>query len=336
MDPSKSTTQRVFSGVQPSGKLHIGNYIGALSQWRELQYHYDSIFCIVDLHALTLPENVSPIELRAKTREIASLYIACGIDPEKSTIFIQSHVKEHAELAWILNCVTPVPWLQRMTQYKVKASSASAVGMGLLDYPVLQAADILLYRTDFVPVGEDQRQHLELTRDLAQRFNYIFGNILALPEARIPSSGARIMGLDDPEQKMSKSIGASRTGHAIGLLDSPGLIKKSIMRSVTDSGNETRFKHASAGVLNLLTIYQALTKESEESIEDKFAGKGYGYLKREVSEVVIAATDSIRKVFAELSTDKEYIESVLKKGAERSSFIASATMKEVKVATGLG
>ena len=235
----------VFSGVQPTGKLHIGNYIGAISQWVEHQDKYESIFCIVDLHAITIPEAVRPEYLRAKTREVAALYIACGIDPDRAAIFVQSHVSAHAELAWILNCVTPLGWLERMTQYKSKAAQAESVGTGLLVYPALMAADILLYDTNFVPVGEDQRQHIELTRDVAERLNHLFGPVFTIPEAMIREGGARIMGLDDPTAKMSKSIGEVQAGHSIGLLDEPSAIRKAIMRAVTDSGSEIRFQGAS-------------------------------------------------------------------------------------------
>ena len=227
---------RIFSGVQPSGTLHLGNYLGAIKQWAATQYDFDNLFCVVDLHALTIPEDVNPETLRQKSREVAALYLACGIDPEASTIFIQSHVREHTELAWVLNCVTPLGWLHRMTQYKSKSETKESVGTGLLDYPVLQAADILLYDTHVVPVGEDQKQHIELARDIAVRFNHLFGDTFVVPQPRLPTVGARVMGFDNPEQKMSKSIAVQRPGHAVMLLDSPKRIKKTIMSSKNRCG----------------------------------------------------------------------------------------------------
>lgn len=326
----------VFSGVQPSGMLHIGNYIGALSQWVSIQDDYENIFCVVDLHALTLPENVNPQALHQKTREVAALYFASGIDPEKSSVFVQSHISAHAELTWILNCVTPVGWLERMTQYKTKSALQASVGTGLLDYPVLQAADILLYKADLVPVGEDQRQHVEITRDIAQRFNHLFGEVFVLPDVMIRKSGARVMGFDNPEAKMSKSIGEKVSGHAVGLLDSPSKIKKTIMSAVTDSGREARFEYASPGVLNLLTLYEVLTGESRPEIEARFAGQGYGVLKKAVVDVVVSALEPLQKRYAEIMSDPQYIEDLLKHGADRVRPIAEQTMAEVRRATGIG
>jgi tryptophanyl-tRNA synthetase len=328
--------KRVFSGIQPTGKLHIGNYIGALSVWVEYQRRYDNIFCIVDLHALTIPEAVDPAELRRKTRELAAIYLAAGIDPARSAIFIQSHIPAHAELTWILNCVTPVGWLERMTQYKTKAAQLESTGTGLLDYPVLQAADILLYATDLVPVGEDQKQHVELTRDIAQRFNRLFGPAFTLPEPMIRESGARIMGLDDPTGKMSKSLGAQRAGHAIGLVDPPEVIRDAIMRAVTDSGQETRFALSSPGVQNLLLIYEVLTGQSRTAVEDHFAGRGYGALKRELVAVVTAALAPLRARYLELMNDPAYLEQVLRDGADRVRPRAAATLDRVKALVGVG
>jgi tryptophanyl-tRNA synthetase len=249
---------RVFSGIQPSGHLHIGNYLGAIRQWVAEQGEKVNFFCIVDMHAITLP--IDPAVLHQRTREVAALYLACGLDPQVSTIFIQSHVPAHAECCWILNCVTPVGWLERMTQFKVKSRQQESVSTGLLDYPVLQAADILLYDADQVPVGEDQKQHVELTRDIAQRFNHLYGETFVIPEAVIPETGARIRALNDPTRKMSKSEAEAR-GHAIRLSDPPDEIRYVIQRSVTDSGREVRFSHApeKAGVNNLLEIYELLT-----------------------------------------------------------------------------
>jgi len=250
---------RVFSGMQPSGNLHIGNYLGALRNWVRIQHDYECIFCIVDLHAITLYQE--PAELRAKIEEIAALYLAAGIDPKVCAIMVQSAVSAHAELAWMLTCVTPVGWLERMTQYKAKSSKQESVGSGLLQYPVLMAADILLYQAGIVPVGEDQAQHLELTRDIAQRFNSLYGDTFVVPGTSLPAVGARVMGLDDPTQKMSKSSTAS--GHAVALLDPPDKIRKTIMRATTDSNPAVDFENAGEGVRNLLTIYQAFAGTSD-------------------------------------------------------------------------
>src|SRR2546423_1541873 len=244
---------RVFSGMQPTGNLHIGNYLGALKNWVRIQNDYECIFCIVDLHAITLPQD--PAALRAKILEIAGLYLAAGIDPKVCSIMVQSAVPAHAELAWMLSCVTPIGWLERMTQYKAKAAKQESIGDGLLQYPVLMAADILLYQAGIVPVGEDQAQHLELTRDIAQRFNSLYGETIVVPGTSLPTVGARAMGLDDPAQKMSKS--ATGLGHAVALLDEPAKIKKTIMRATTDSNPHVDFESAGPGVLNLLAIYQA-------------------------------------------------------------------------------
>src|SRR5438128_4243961 len=239
---------RVFSGVQPSGNLHIGNLLGALTPWVGYQQQYESIFCIVDLHAITVHQ--PPDELRAKIEETAVLYLAAGIDPKESAIMVQSSVPAHAELAWMLTCVTPVGWLERMTQYKAKSAKQESVGDGLLQYPVLMAADILLYQAGIVPVGEDQAQHLELTRDVAQRFNSLYGDTFVVPGTSLPAVGARVMGLDDPEQKMSKS--ATGANHAVALLDPADKIRKTIMRATTDSNPAVDFENMGAGVANLL------------------------------------------------------------------------------------
>ena len=327
--------QRVFSGVQPTGKLHIGNYVGAIKQWADHQDAYDNIFCVVDLHAVTIPENVNPQGFRAKSLEIAALYLACGIDPAKSTVFLQSHVPEHSQLTWLLNCLTPLGWLYRMTQFKAKAGSNDSVGTGLLDYPVLMAADILLYDTHKVPVGEDQKQHIEFTRDLAQRINNLFpGAGLVIPEAMIPPSGARVMGLDDPETKMSKSIGETKKGHAIGLLDTPGEIKKAIMSAQTDSANDARFDHAGPGVRNLLELYQALSGQARDEIEAEFHGQGYGKLKKALVERTIAALEPIQTRYHELTGSKDYLEGILRQGAERARSIAGKTHARLRDAMG--
>ncbi|MCA9706900.1 MAG: tryptophan--tRNA ligase [Myxococcales bacterium] len=337
---SAKTKPRILSGVQPTGQIHLGNYVGALSVWREQQDAYDCLFCVVDLHALTIPEAVDPAVLRRKTREICALYLACGIDPERSTIFVQSEVHEHAELSWMLGCLTPLGWLYRMTQFKTKSEQRESVGTGLLTYPVLQAADILLYQADQVPVGHDQKQHIELARDVAQRFNQMFGGseeILTVPEVMIRESGARIMGLDDPTAKMSKSTGEVVKGHAVGLLDTPKAIRKAFGRAVTDSGMEFRFEHASPGVVNLMTIYEVFTGQPRPWIEEHFAQKGgYGHLKVEVADVVLAALEPIQARWREIMDDPAYLDGVLDRGADQARQIASGVLAEVKQAMGLG
>ena len=328
--------RRVFSGIQPTGTLHIGNYIGAIQVWVANQAQWDSIFCIVDLHALTIPEAVDPVVLRAKTRELAAVYLACGLDPSHAALFLQSHIAAHAELNWLLTCVTPVGWLERMTQYKTKAGQRSSVSTGLLAYPVLQAADVLLYDTEVVPVGDDQQQHIELARDIAQRFNTLYGEVFVLPAPLIRASGARIMGLDDPTAKMSKSVAAVRPGHAVGLVDPPEVIRKAIMGAVTDGGQEIRFAEASAGVGNLMVLYETLSGQDRPTIEARFAGKGYGVLKREVVEVVSATLVPIRQRYLELMDDPTYVEAVLTAGAERVRPLAEATLARAKQQVGVG
>ncbi len=324
--------KRVLSGVQPSGNLTIGNYVGALRQWARAQYDFESYFCVVDLHAVTIP--YEPAALRNKTREVAALYWACGIDPTVSTVFVQSHIPAHSELTWLLNCITPLGWLNRMTQFKDKAArqQADSVSTGLLDYPVLMAADILLYQADAVPVGEDQRQHLELTRDIAQRFNYLFGETFTIPEAMIPLAGARIKGLDDPSAKMSKSITDSEY-HAVYLLDEPAAIKKKIMRAVTDSGREIAFSSApeKAGVNNLLEIYEAFTGQDRPTIEAHFAAaRGYGDLKKAVAEAVVEGLAPIQQRYKELTSDVGMIDAMLAQGAEKAAEVAEATLAAVR------
>lgn len=327
---------RILSGVQPTGSLHLGNYLGALSLWAETLDSYDCFFCVVDLHALTIPEAVDPKTLAEKSRQVAALYVASGIDPEKATIFIQSDVAAHSELMWLLNCVTPLGWLYRMTQFKAKSDQVKSVGSGLLTYPVLQAADILIYDTDVVPVGEDQKQHVELARDVAQRFNHLFGEgALKVPEVRIREAGARIMGFDDPEQKMSKSQGEISKGHAVGLLDPPDDVRRTIMRAVTDPGNEVRFEHASPGVKNLLTIYQVLTRRPRAEIEEHFAGQGYGFLKREVADRVVAELEPLQARYRELTDDPTYLDDLLDRGAERAREVADRVVARCQERIGL-
>lgn len=325
----------VFSGIQPTGDFHIGNYLGAIKHWVADQDLYNGIFCIVDLHSLTLYQD--PAILRAKIRQAAGVLIACGIDPQKSLLFVQSHVPAHAELAWLLNCVTPVGWLERMTQYKDKSAKQESVGMGLLDYPVLMAADILLYQTDYVPVGEDQKQHIELSRDIVLRFNNLYGEVFNLPEGVIPKVGARVMGFDDPTAKMSKSIAAEQKFHAVGLLDSPDQIWSVVKRATTDSGKEIVFSEdpTKAGVNNLLGIYQALTGQSQAEIEKHFEGKLYGALKREVADVIIAALQPIQARFNELANEPQTLDAILKHSAEQAAARAEPTLRRVKEGMGV-
>jgi tryptophanyl-tRNA synthetase len=322
---------RVLSGIQPTGSPHIGNYLGALKNWAKIQYDYDSIYCIVDLHAITVYQN--PAELRTKIEELAGMLLAIGIDPQHSALMVQSSVPEHAELAWMLTCVTPVGWLERMTQYKAKSEAQETVGDGLLQYPVLMAADILLYQAGIVPVGDDQTQHLELARDIAQRFNSLYGETFVMPATRLPTVGARIMGLDDPEKKMSKSTAGS--GHAISLLDPPDAIRKKIMRSTTDSNPGVDFENMGAGVRNLLTIFQAVTEWPSDRMRDHFTGLRYGDLKKQVAEAVVAALEPVQQRYREITAEPGYIAGVLAQGAERVAPLARETVDKVKKAMGL-
>jgi tryptophanyl-tRNA synthetase len=320
---------RVFSGIQPSGTLHLGNYLGAMRPWVAQQGEKEAYFCIVDMHALTVLHE--PATLRRLTREVAALYLAVGLDPHHTTIFVQSHVPAHAECCWILNCVTPLGWLERMTQFKVKAAARTSVSTGLLDYPVLQAADILLYDADEVPVGEDQRQHIELGRDIAARFNHRYGPTFRLPHASIPERGARVRAFNDPTRKMSKSEAHIR-GHAVRLVDEPDAIRDVIQRAVTDAGREIAFSDApeKAGVNNLLEIYELLTHQSRQAIVEHFVGKGYVVLKREVAEVVIEALRPIRAQYSQLIAEPSELERILGDGAERARAVAEPKMQDIK------
>ncbi|MDV6011206.1 tryptophan--tRNA ligase [Haloechinothrix sp. LS1_15] len=329
-----ATRPRVLSGITATGKLHIGNYIGALSVWAREQDRFENYFFIADLHALTIPENIQPDALRERVTEIVALYVACGLDVDKSVLFLQSRVPAHASLAWIFNCVTPIGWLERMTQYKSKSDRANP-SAGLLTYPSLMAADILLYQPDFVPVGDDQRQHIELTRNIAQRFNSMFGEAFSIPEPMIRTSGARIMGLDDPNVKMSKSLAESRDGHAVGLLDPPNKIRKTIMRSVTDSGTEVRGDGLGAGVENLLVLHEALTDTTREDSLAEFEGKGYGVLKKALAEVVIEHVSAIQERYNEIRADRSYLDRILAEGAEKAANIADETARNAMRLTGL-
>ena len=317
--------------MQPSGNLHIGNYLGALKNWVRIQNDYECIFCIVDLHAITVYQE--PAELRAKVREIAALYLAAGIDPKVCSIMVQSEVPAHAELAWMLTCVTPVGWLERMTQYKAKSAKQESVGDGLLQYPVLMAADILLYHAGIVPVGEDQAQHLELTRDIAQRFNSLYGETFVVPNTSLPTVGARIMGLDDPTQKMSKS--ATGAHHAVALLDPPEQIRKTIMRATTDSKPAVDVETAGPGVLNLLAIYQAFGGATDDQIKQQFNGMRYGDLKKQVAEMVISQLEPFQQRYRQISGEPGYLDRVLHEGAARVAPIANETVRVVKERMGL-
>jgi tryptophanyl-tRNA synthetase len=322
---------RVFSGVQPSGNLHIGNYLGALKSWVRIQYDYESIYCIVDLHAVTVYQD--PGELRNKIRETAALFLASGIDPKHSIVVVQSSVPEHAELAWMLTCVTPVGWLQRMTQFKAKSEAQETVGDGLLQYPVLMAADILLYQAAIVPVGDDQSQHLELTRDIAQRFNSLYGETFVMPATHLPTVGARVMGLDEPETKMSKS--APGAGHAVALLDPPDVIRKKIMRATTDSKPAVEFGALGAGVQNLLGIFQAFSEWSDDQMRSHFDGMRYGDLKKQVAQMVVEKLSPLQQRYGEITGEPGYIDSVLDDGARRVAPIAQSTVTLVKQRMGL-
>ena len=319
----------IFSGVVPSGNLHIGNYFGAIRQWAELQNtgEYQTIFCVVDEHALTTPQD--PAKLRSKILEVFTLYLALELDPEKSIIFVQSMVSEHAELGWILNTITPVGELERMTQFKDKSQKQKSVLAGLLNYPVLQAADILLYHTNTVPVGEDQLQHIELTRTIARKFNSTFGETFAIPEPFINKEGKRIMGLDDPSKKMSKS--AENPKNYIALLDSPETIREKIKVAVTDSDSDVKYDAQNKpAVSNLLAIYSLFSGKAIAELEKEYRGKNYAVFKEDLAEIIIESLSPIQKKYKELSANPDYIKKVLRDGVEKAKAIASQTMAEVR------
>ncbi|BCU82446.1 tryptophan--tRNA ligase [Polycladomyces abyssicola] len=327
----ESDMKRMLSGIQPTGNLHLGNYLGALKRFVELQDEAECFYCVVDLHALTVPRD--PDELREKTLEVATLYLAAGLDPKKATLFVQSHVRAHTEAGWLLQCVARMGELNRMTQFKEKSQGSDGVVVGLYTYPVLQAADIVLYQADAVPVGEDQKQHLELARDLAERFNNRYGKVLTLPEPLIGKIGARIMGLDNPVKKMSKSAGSE--ANYIALLDEPDVIVKKIKRAVTDSENCIAYDPESKpGISNLLVIYSLITGQTIEETVQHFEGKGYGQLKKEVAEAVVEHLTPIRERYHELRQSGE-VERVLAEGAEKASAIADETLARMKEAMGL-
>ncbi|NMA84429.1 MAG: tryptophan--tRNA ligase [Epulopiscium sp.] len=319
--------QIIFSGMQPTGVLTLGNYIGALKNWIHLQDNYHSLFCIVDLHSITLRQD--PAVLRKRSRELLMQYIAAGLDPEKNIIFYQSHVPAHSELAWILNCYTYMGELNRMTQFKEKSEKNEAnINAGLFTYPVLMAADILLYQADLVPVGDDQKQHLEITRDIAQRFNNIYGEVFTVPEPYIPKVGARIMSLQEPMKKMSKSD--DNENAYIGILDEPNRIRNKVKRAVTDSLGVISYNDDQPGVKNLLNIYCSLRGETVESALSHFEGKGYGDLKKEVGEAIVDELTPLQDRFKELEKNKDYIDQIIKTNGEKANQLAQRTLQKVQ------
>lgn len=324
--------KRVFSGVKPSGELTIGNYLGAIKNWVAEQDKFDNIFCIVDLHAITVPQD--PQDLLRRAYHILAIYLACGLDPQKCTLFIQSHVPTHAELAWILNCFTYMGELGRMTQYKDKSAKIGKdkAGVGLFDYPVLMAADILLYQTDFVPVGEDQKQHVEFTRTLARRFNNRYGITFKIPEPMIRKESAKIMGLDNPQKKMDKS--AESEYNYILILDKPDDIRRKISKAVTDSESGIKFDPKRKGLCNLLTIYRLLSEVVPPQIEKEFSGKGYGEFKKALAELIIEKLTPIQERYNKLISDKSYLDKILADGKIKASKIASETLENVKKKVG--
>lgn len=329
MEGNANNTEKkkiIFSGIQPSGCITLGNYLGAIKNWVELQDEYNCLYSVVDMHSITVRQD--PQTLRKRCMEFLCAFIACGLDPEKNIMYFQSHVSAHAELGWILNCFTYMGELSRMTQFKDKsAKHADNINGGLYTYPVLMAADILLYKADLVPVGVDQKQHLELTRDIATRFNSIYGDVFTVPEPYIPKVGARIMGLQDPTKKMSKSDPNPKG--FISITEDASVIAKKIKSAVTDSDGRVCRGEGKEGIENLMNILSATTGESLESIEARFEGKGYGEFKNEVSEAVVESLRPIKAEYDRLISDKAYIESVYKKGAETASYIANKTLTKV-------
>ncbi|PIY85686.1 tryptophan--tRNA ligase [bacterium CG_4_10_14_0_8_um_filter_33_57] len=325
---------RIFSGIQPSGTLHIGNYLGAIVNWVKLQEEYESFFCIVDLHAITVKQD--PKILKQKIREVAAIYLATGIDLQKSVIFVQSHRSEHAELGWILNTITYISELERMTQFKDKSKRHSEnINTGLFDYPVLMAADILLYKTKIVPVGEDQLQHIELTRDIAKRFNNTFGETFIVPKADIRKDTARIMGLDNPSEKMSKS--AKSLYNYIALTDSADTIREKIKKAVTDTGKEIKYDEKNKpAISNLLNIYRGFTDEPISEIEERYRNKGYADFKKDLAEVIINGLEKFHQKFNQLQKEPQYLEKILKDGADKAGKVAIPALEEVKNKVGLG
>lgn len=320
---------RVFSGIKPSGEVHLGNYVGAISRWAADQ-EPEHVFCVVDLHAITVPQD--PAELRSWTIDLACWLFAAGLDPEISTVFVQSQVSEHPELAWVLQCLTSMGELGRMTQYKEKSAGGESVSAGLFAYPVLQAADILLYHAEEVPVGDDQRQHIELTRDLAQRFNSRYGQTFTLPKAVVPKAGARIMDLQAPDKKMSKSVDSPQGTILLG--EDETVTRRKIMRAVTDSGTEVRAGEDKPALTNLLDLFAAVTGTSVTDLEKNFEGKGYGAFKADLAEAVNGFLRPVRMRHAELMADEDAVREMLHKGADRARSVASVTMRQVRERVG--
>lgn len=321
----------IFSGIQPSGILHIGNYLGAIKNWISLQDEYDCLYCMVDMHAITVPQEVS--ELKKRTLDGISLYIAAGLDPQNATLFVQSHVPAHAELQWILNCFTYMGELNRMTQFKEKsAKQGGNITAGLFDYPVLMAADILLYGADLVPVGADQKQHIEITRDVAIRFNNLHGDVFTIPEPYIPKAGARIMSLQEPTSKMSKSD-PNPNGY-IAILDEPDVIRRKVRRAVTDSEGVIRLGEDKPGVTNLLCIYAAMKGCTPEQAEKAFAGQNYGALKDAVADALIESLAPLQNRYKEIRSDKTYLDAVLKDGADKANYKAERMIRKVQKKVG--
>ncbi len=327
MGEEKNARKRIYSAIQPSGQLTLGNYLGALRNFPKLQNDYDCVYCIANMHSLTVRQD--PAELRERIYSLLSLYLACGLDPKKNVLYLQSHVHEHAELAWILNCYTYNGELSRMTQFKDKSSKhADNINAGLFTYPVLMAADILLYQSDFVPIGQDQKQHLELSRDIADRFNKLYGQTFVVPAPLISKQGARIMSLQEPSKKMSKSD--TNTSNFVLLTEAPEAIMKKFKKAVTDSEAEVRYDEENKpGVSNLINIYGAVTDKSVSDVEKEFEGARYGDFKMAVGQAVIDALTPIREKYEQLMNDKAYLNSVLKSGREKASEIASATLSDV-------
>ncbi len=321
----------LFSGMQATGNLTIGNYLGALKNWVSLSDEYECFYCVVDMHSITVRQD--PAELRKRARALLTLYIAAGLDPEKNTIYYQSHVSGHAELAWILNCFTYMGELQRMTQFKDKsAKHADNINAGLFDYPVLMAADILLYQADVVPVGIDQMQHLELTRDIAQRFNAIYGDVFTVPEAYLGKVGAKIMSLQDPSKKMSKSD--ENPNASIYLMDDPDTIRRKCKRAVTDMEASVRYRDEQPGIKNLIDIYCACTGKAASEVEKEFDGRGYGDFKEAVGEAVVSVLSPLQERFRELEKDKAYIDSIIKNNAEKANAVSLKTLRKVQKKVG--
>ena len=317
----------IFSGIKPSGDLTLGNYIGAIKNWVKLQEDYECYFCVVDLHAITVKQE--PKDLRKRTLEILAIYVASGIDPEKNTLFIQSHVPAHSEAGWLLNCYTYMGELSRMTQYKDKSkNSGESISAGLFNYPVLMAADILLYQTNLVPVGKDQLQHLEIARDIGERFNKTYSDTFVIPEPYIPKTGDKIMDLQDPSKKMSKS--EENVNGYILIMDPPEVIRKKVNRAVTDSIGEVKYSDEQLGVKNLMTILMIITGKSVEEIEEKYEGLGYAQFKKDVAEAIVSELEPVQIKVKEYVGNKAYLEGIYKRGAEKANYVANKTLRKMQ------